>query len=898
MESSMRKGAVAALLAVVLYPAAAALAQETKTLAPVEVVGTRIKRTDYETPMPVTIIGRQDIKASGATSLAELLNSHVLASGAAVYDADTGSQFSPGAATVSLRGLGSQATLVLLNGRRIVPLPAFDSNVGQSVLYNLNIVPLSAIERIEILSAGASAIYGSDAVAGVVNIVLRDNVSGGEAGVRYSANGQGNFGNRQVYGMFGFGKLHEDGFSGSIMFENAHRSPTSVGETRGVQNGDLASFFNRNTQAATTQGYPGNYFTEATPGSGAFTSFLARDARCPSNQVLPNGMCGYNLHAPMQTESAREMNTLHGRFDFRVHPALSLFSEIGLSRIEHDFVSPVRGVSETGSIWFSESGQRNLFRFILPAGHPDNPASVPVALRYRFVDVGPIRRNTVTESDRLLVGAKGRNGAWDWETGLLYMRSDRDTIDHGQLHFPTLATAIANGSYRPFGNNAPGVLSAISPELHQDGKSTHTQWDLKGTRELADLAGGPLMLVAGVEARRETLSVNPDPRVAAGEIVSAGATSASGSRNVKSLFAELSAPFVKQVETQLAVRHDRYSDFGNSTTPQTALKWKATDSLALRAGYAKGFRAPSLANTGKSNVTAFVPGLTDTLRCDQPGGRDEDCFFTSADFLRANPALKPEKSDSKTVGLIFAPVANADIALNYYHIDRRNEVGVLDAQVLIDNEAANPGAVLRDPNPATWLPGVPNSGPIQGIARQYFNLGRTITRGIDFEANLRNSLGAWGSLKTQLTGTYLLGYKYRMRDGDPYIRADGALGPGGELPRMKASVSTTWKYRDYALTGRVNRVSGWRFGDGANDCFTGNARYLAAYDCRIKPWTTLDMQLAYSGVKNLEVGLAVRNLTDKAAPLDPTAFFLPLGYNPGFHNPYGRYFSAWANYKF
>lgn len=873
-------------------------AQESKSLPAVEVVGSRIKRADYEPPVPVTIIRREEIRASGATSVGELLNAHSLANGAAVYDTDFASGFSAGAATVSLRGLGSQATLVLVNGRRIVPLPAADPNVGQSVLYNVNFIPLSAIERIEILPSGASALYGSDAVAGVVNIVLRDNLQGGKAGIRHSANGQGHFGNRQIHGLVGFGKMAEDGFNASITFENTRREATSVGETRGVQNSELARLFNRNTTGSTTNAYPGNYFIEETPGSGAFTQFFARDARCPPDAVRPNGMCGYNLHAPLTTEDARESNSLYGRVDFRVNPSLSLFSEFGLSRIEYKFLFPARFVSEAGSVWFSESGQSNVFKFILPAGHPDNPASVPVALRYRFADLGPIRRATTIDANRLLVGAKGRGGPWEWESALLYMRSTTESTDRGMLHFASITNAIANGTYRPFGNNSPAVLAAISPLSTQSGESTHTVWDLKASRELAELSGGPLALTAGMEARRETLSVVPDPRMSAGEFVGFGATSASGRRNVTSLFAEMSAPFLKQVETQLALRHDRYSDFGNATTPQLAVKWKPADSLALRAGYAKGFRAPSLANISNSNVTAFVPGLTDPLRCDKPGGTEDDCFFSGASMIRANPALKPEKSDSQMLGFVFSPVSNADVAMNVYRIDRRNEVGVLDTQFIIDNEATLPGTVMRDPNPASWLPGVPNSGPIQTTTRQFLNLGRTISRGLDFEANLRNSLGVWGSLRTELAGTYLLSYKYRKREGDPYFSGEGRVGPGGELPRMKASLTSTWKYSDYALTGRVNYVSGWEYGDQESGCFSGNGTYIADYRCRVKAWTTLDMQLAYTGVKNLELGVGVRNLTDKAAPLDPTSYYMTLGYNPGFHNPYGRYYSAWLNYKF
>jgi iron complex outermembrane receptor protein len=870
--------------------------QEEKSLAPIEVLGTRLKRTDLETPAPVRVITQDEIRNSGATSTRELIFSVSLAGAGEIRDVDESDGFAAGAGTVSLRGLGSEATLLLLNGRRIAPFPAADPNSGQTQLFDLNSIPLSAVERIEILSSGASAIYGSDAIAGVINIVLKKDLQGAEAGVRYSMNRGGDFGNRQVYGLVGFRNPAETGFNVTLMFENSKRDATGVNDTRGVRESELTRLFNRNSPAASTASYPGNFFTEAVPGSGAFTQFFGRDPRCPAALVLPDGRCGYNPHESLNTVAARETNTVVGSANLSVNPDLALFAELGFSRREHEFVSEVSSVLESGALWFSRDGRRNFFQFVLPPGHPDNPTTVPVALRYRFSDIGPVVRDTTVDASRLLLGARGKRAGWEWESAILYSRVQTETRYRGFLNVAALSSAIASGAYRPFGNNSPETLASINPGARDSGTSSNTSWDLKGSRELMQLAGGPMALAAGVEARKEEIEVTPDPRFGRGEFVAIGGAEASGSRRVASIFAELSAPFIKSVETQFALRHDRYSDYGNSTTPQIGIKWKPIQSLALRGTYGKSFRAPSLSTIGESNVPAFGVNVTDPRRCGQPGATTDDCNAMVAALLRGNPDLKPEKADSQTAGLVFSPNPNFDISVDYYRINRTNEVGLLSPLQVLEREGGLPDAVVRNPDPATWLPGVPNSGPIQNLNVRFQNLGRTIAEGIDMEANLRNSLANGSKLKTQFFGSYLIKHKSRVNPGDPFVEAQGATGPIGPLPRFKGAVASTWSYHDFAVTGRVNRVSGWRFGNSAVECFSPNPVFRENYQCKVGAWTTVDLLLRYTGIKNLELGFSVRNIQDKPAPLDPGN--VVLGYNPSFHNPYGRYFTAWLNYKF
>lgn len=870
-------------------------AQELKASETVEVIGTRIKRTDWETSTPTQVITTEEIRNSSAVSLSELLGGIPSSSSENVQDLYYGNGFAAGASTISLRALGSQATLVLVNGRRIAASPYADPNFGQSQLFNLNAIPLSAIERIEVLKSGASAIYGSDAMAGVVNIVLRKDYRGVEAGMNYSTNHEGEFGNRDTYGTLTFGNPAQDdkaGYNGFLTLSDSRRNATRLVDSHNVAEGDLTQLFSRNTITTSSQSYPGNYFREAVPGSGTFTTFADHDPRCPAALVLANGRCGYNSYEVTNLVDAQHSNTLSGGINFDVTRNLSFFTEFELSRVTSTYIRSPSGVSESGIVWFAQDGHRNFFQFVLPADHPDNPIGAPVALRYRFHDVGPTTSEVTVDVSRLLVGAKGSRAGWDWESAFSHMRIDRDTEDKGQLYFPALVNAIDTQAYRPFGNNSPQTLASISPPIRETGKTTNTSWDLKGSRELMQLEGGPLALVAGIEARKEELAVNPDMRVVNGDIIDIGSAQAQGNRRIGSIFAELSAPFAKRVETQLALRYDHYSDYGNSTTPQLGIKWKPIDSFALRASYAEGFHAPSLSTIGSSNVQQFNSGLSDPLRCGSSDDMQEDCNFIASSLVRSNPNLKPEKSDNQTLGLIFAPNARIGLTIDFYRISRTNQIIYRDPQFVINHEAQFPGAVIRNPNPATWIPGIPNSGPIQSTILEFINSGRTVTRGVDIESTFRHSLGAWGKLTMQFTGNYLIEYKYKLRDDTPYTEYAG----GADLPRFKGSLTATWSYRKYAVTGRVNHVSGWRYGDSANACYTEHQEYLEKHGCRIKPWTTVDLSVGYTGVKNLDVGFGVRNLLNKPAPLDPNN--IDLGYNPNFHNPYGRYFNIWMNYTF
>jgi iron complex outermembrane receptor protein len=325
--------------------------------------------------------------------------------------------------------------------------------------------------------------------------------------------------------------------------------------------------------------------------------------------------------------------------------------------------------------------------------------------------------------------------------------------------------------------------------------------------------------------------------------------------------------------------------------------------LALRGTFAQGFRAPSLSQISQSSVQAFNNGVRDPLRCPVNDPTNRDCSTSFASYIRANPALKPEKSDNYTLGFILSPTRDVSVSVDYWDIKRKEQIDRFSATYLLARESQFPGAVVRDPNQATWLPGVPNSGPIFAVLRQFFNLAETRVNGVDVDAQWNLRLPS-GRVTTVFNGTYLAHYKYAVAKGDPVIDQAGTFGgPSDALPRFRGFVSSTFATGPFSFNGRVNYVRGWFDGGGGTAAQGGGCFFspnqLVDQDCRVKPWTTVDAGVVFTGIKNLTLSLEMRNIQGKTAPFEPNAEqTTQIGYNAEFHNPLGRYVTASVTYKF
>ncbi len=967
----LKPSVIAVLLALGTAPYAAAQTSATgatptgqsgaTTTAPatVYVTGSNIKRTDKEGTSPVSVVTAQDIKNTGATSVSDLMKYIPSMGTDGNQDFGSGSGFAKGASTASLRGLGSSSTLVLLNGRRITPAPYADPNAGNSVIYDLNSIPVAAIERIEVLQDGASAVYGSDAIAGVINFILKSSYEGAEISARGGANDDGNFRKKGFNGIWGKGDLETDGYSFMITGDFSQRDRTKRRDATDIEyeqyqimNGRFKSDYSSTVSRYAT------YFRETRPGSNSFGVTQATapnnmrfDTSCPTSQqlvgstalgLLPTSVylgrtfCNYDADQFLEAQGwGRDINVIsHGEIKIG-NTGIVGFADVNYSRVEREYTGAPITISTTSVTNFTNAGVSAPYQTILPIGHPDNPfTDARASVQYRFDN---LRGGSASKNDgiRAVAGFRGSNFGWDWETAGLWNRSERDDVTYGRLYLPVLRTLMTQ-------NRSLASLNA-DPNLGHDvianNKSQISQWDAKATTEFGQLPGGKIGVAIGGEIRRETINLNPDPLVASGQIYGLANTILDSGRTVKSAFVEFRTPVLKNLEFDFAGRVDKYPNIKTNFVPKVGGKWTINDTFAVRGTYAEGFRAPSLSQVVAGGAQYFLNGVWDPKRCGPDhqtplpgGGTTQDCSRNIAGTGGFNPDLKPEESKSYNIGLIFSPTSYFDMTIDFFNIKRRNEIVLGTSDQALKDEDRFPQNVTRDTNPASFLVDaagnpIPGTGSLLMVATPWRNQGKTELGGVDLEARLRSKLGEWGSLSTTLRSTYVQTYKIWQNEDDPVHNVAGTqpglsdwlLSSGTQMPRWKTTLSTTWTRGDHIVSAALNYVSPisllrrydgettyaqpfCHYGtrkptDAAPDRDTSNSLYETFYpQCAIKEWTTINMGYTYTGFKNWTLSANVQNLFDTKAPYDPTN--TTAGFNEDLHNPYGRYFNFSARYKF
>ncbi|MDH0864997.1 TonB-dependent receptor [Mitsuaria sp. GD03876] len=892
----------------------AAPGDDAKKLEKVEVTGTMIKRLDAETPAPVTILKREDILRSGATSLDELLRMDPSTGAGGLDDLGSGNGFAAGTASISMRGMGSAATLVLINGRRIAPAGVVDPNSGQSTVFNVNAIPMSAIERVEILKSGASSLYGSDALAGVVNVILRNDYTGQLIEVNAKQRFDGLFKSQTVNGMVGFGDIARDGYNVMVGAEVFLRDGVGIQEAPDRVRGDeLTRLYNRLVPSSTSS-YPGNLYTYNNGLAGSFRGMLSKDCetQAPYSSTVATPRCLWDSTRYASYVGDQKRGSVFARGSLRVNAVTTLSAELMVSTVKNEYNDSPTSRGESLTTWGDSQGKTiQYLGLALPANHPQNPTrgattANPVklpnssgttttytkptvlGLRYRFADI-PYGYSTQADNARLVVSGTTEWNGWDLDGGLLhhYQRNTKDL--HGRLSLSGLNQVVNDGSYVFGGANSAQTLATMAPDLHDWGKAATSSADLRGSREIGQLAGGAAMLGLGGEFRHESFEVGADPRTAAGDIIGRGIGEASGSRNVAAAYAEVQLPLVKGLETQTALRVEHYTDFGNAVTAKVGAKYKVTDTVSLRGSWANGFRAPSLSQISKSSVFSFSSGYRDPVLCPVVNSSNNNCSLSLSTVSLANPELKPEKSDSYTLGLLFSPTPTTEVIVDGWYIERRGEVDRLGAQDILNREAQFPGMVMR-------LPTTDGSvGQVYQVRRPYQNLAKTRTSGVDYDLSQRFTLGEsgeWGKLKLSLRGTRMLTRKQQDEAGQPEVSTLGFY----KVPRSKAAISAGWSRDDWSLTLTGNVQSGFQSFDAGASCDSTLVSGGRADLCRMKPWRTLDLAVSYKGFQGIRLSATVRNLADSRPALDPNE--TDVGVSGSIANAYGRYLSVNASYEF
>lgn len=925
----------------------AAIAQDTQR---VEITGTASKRIDADSALPVTIITREDIAKSGATTAAELLDRISSNNGGGYAQVlAIGDSARPGFAGASMRGLGANTTLVLLNGRRLA-VYAFDGGGT-----DLNSIALGAIERVEVLRDGASALYGTDAIAGVMNFITRKDFSGIDAtiGFRSPEKAGGKATNGTV--TAGYGDIAKNGFNifGNLTYDKydaLKASQRDFAATSFLPNAPGGRF-----DRTSGNTYPASIFIN---GVGTVNPGVPNCLPPASFQTSLTGACRFDYASVIDILPPQEKIGGLVRATLQVNPNLELYAEANKTKTTTTFnisptpasgattfngdpllypaggkwyptaVNPATGQREPGLLWYTPATNDGAATYF-------QPLSGDLELFWRTVDAGPRANKSVADQDRFLLGAKGTFlGKYDYdigamkstskatesyvgglfsETKLLRATCTDTSVPCGPLN-PTYKPGTMDPNINPFGpQDAAGLAALKAAEILAPvriAKSTRETIDGKISGEVGALAGGPIAFAVGGERRTEKYNDEPQPVLQSGDIIGGGGNQApvNGKRTVTAVFGELVMPVFKGFEALAQIRHDKYSDFGNTTNPKIGLRWTPMRELVVRASVGTGFRAPTLPDL-LSPVTQTNTG--DNYNDPYYEARVGDCFDNAGNptanfnpkYCNAqltvkqggNTALKPEESRTSVIGFVFQPNKDLQVGVDLWSIKLEKQIGIPDADARL---ASFITPYLTDPN-ATYEPTTSKlsaagkaalnggatgtgivrkaDGTLDYVSAQYDNIATSTVKGVDINVSATIARTAFGDFTGSLESTYIDSW---VQDGVNYVGQYAAFGP---VVRWKHNITIDWK------RGPWNVALTQRWQSGYRD--QGDTRDVGSYELA-------DLAVTYRGIKNLTLRAGIDNIMDRNPPYSRQGDYFHVGYDPTYGNPLGRTYRVSAQYTF
>lgn len=843
--------------------------EEKVTLEKFEVTGSRIRRTDAETPNPVVRFKSEDIQLQGYTSLAEFVQRLPFNSGSQASIIQTAS-FTRGAATINPRGLGAHRFLVLINGRRGVtyPLNTGPQTLGFNVsVFNFNTIPLGAIDSFEFEKDGASAIYGSDAVTGVLNIKLKKNFEGVSTSYIAENSTEGHDMLRQQANITAGTSTAKTQVLTSISWETGNS--TYIRDYPRSSSTDYSRFgdANKGANLNSSANFPANLTLSAaqataagfTTGSGSYVlvggkptaspqkSNFARVASIPNENRYDFAQT-YQL-IPDYTYMSTFVNVNH---DF--NEKVSAFAQLLFSDNSTKYAFTPSVIQSTQNPGTSTSGTLNI-----PANNPYNPLGIDLNNFLYRTNFGPPRLFDTDESVfDIVLGFKGQiNPDWSWEVGSTFVQDKTTTTARNQIRAADLQAAL-NGTTRttalnPFGpSDNPELVNKLFTISNSNYKSWGQSYDGNISGHLFELPAGQVGLSVGGELRNEYTQADPDTQSYVG---SGGGTPFKGSRRLYSAYAETSVPLFKQAvndwfkpaaEVQLAARYEHYSDFGSTTKPKFGAKFHVNDWLVFRASFSKSFKAPDLGTLYTAQTVAFSGTvLSDPKRPSDP-----------ATQLRlvsgGNPKLQPENADTTYVGvLIDMPkqvpnwLKGLELSVDYFKFDLKNLINTPSSTTVLRLEDQLPGAVVRDNTQG-------NPGPIQYLNTVPFNVATQVYEGVDFDVHYSWRQTAFGNFNVGTSWTRI-----------NHLKIDYGFG-AGEFDNVGLYNNPRWEGKAYVEWDRGNlgaSIAADYKGGYFNDGYTADGWYE-------KPVTVTQASVSYQAWKGIRVTVGVKNVFNVQPPFN------------------------------
>ena len=914
----------------------------------IEITGSSIKRVQDEGALPLQVIRRVEIERAGITS-AEQLVAILSANGTGVDNMVTnqggdflnslifsGRSANNGSAAVSLRGLGPQNTLVLLNGRR---LAAHGLN-GKAV--DLNTIPLSAIDRIEILKDGASAIYGTDAIGGVVNFITRRDFTGGEVTVFGDITEAGGGAIYRGNLLLGMGSPSKDGFNfmGSLTYDKQERLR---GSERGFQNGyqperGLAPD-TTGTSFATIGSAGGTALPAAFTRPGSSTSFnrvnaLALNNSCtsiPQTNVYRgditgfnnnNLACAYDYGKDWSLQVPVERLNFIGSGTYNLGANHTAIFEVTASKVKsqneytpNQITAVARGANypvfqqvfnpATGGFDIVRDSAGNPVRapyyLDLTGLVPGYNRNAPIRIRWRCVACGTRQQETETDTYRALLGLEGLVMGWDYRVGVSAAGSKATTnYLEGYLKETEFVRAMSTGLINPFlraGQQQTDQAMALIEgtkfrgELY-GGEAKNWQADAVISRDIWKLPAGMLAVAAGVDVRNESFQFD-DGAAGRPAIIGAGSPAALSKvdRDISAVFGEANVPIFKDFSAQLAGRYDHYSDFGSTTNPKVALRWQPMTQFLVRASYGRGFHAPDFGPLyDGENSGQFNSDVNDPVLCPN-GGTGTGCRIRPATLTGGNPDLKPEKSKQWSLGGVLQPTPWFSASVDWFNIEITDRIDQRTPQDILANFRTLGQYIIRDP--------VTNE--IVVVRSGWVNVAGDKVKGADITlaANFSN---AWGKWTARLDGTYLDSYKTHKNPGDPWSERVGEFGDSTFLwdlkLRWKHTATVSWDRGPWNLT--LTQIYKSSYKDEVNGYGSGVILQNLGFQSRVPAYILYNTMVSYSGFRNLTLRAGIKNILDKDPPfsLHNVDNVAGAGWDARVADPRGRAYQLQATYRF
>jgi len=844
----------------------AAEEQAAEAVERIEVTGSRIKRTDMEASVPVTVIDRAAIDFSGQTSVSDLLRNTSFNS-AGSFRPRSGSS-AQGTSSVNLRGLGASRSLILVDGRRLPKSPS----TGNS--QDLNSIPMAAVERIEILSDGASAVYGSDAIAGVINVITRKDFNGAEIRLGASNVSLPAEGGDREEGSAVFGASSDNAsVIGGVSWNN--RDIIFEHDYYWVQPG--ASSFGVNVKKRS-----------------GFKSIIS-DEECNSLENFfstSGGTCAYNFNATNANEASTGNQSAFLKAEYEINDDWRLFSHTLVSKTK-SFGRYAPSLNDAGDAAFLSDNSPN---------NPINPNSpfydaafaaefeadrqalrdegvaeedLPlVNIRHRFAALGNRDNNVDNWSTDFLVGVDGQIGDVFVDFGARKNKTKTYEIGRNYLMGSNARQAMDSGEYMlndPFGarfttdaerSEYEALLSGLKVTTARIGTFNQEELFTSASFDIFELGAGMVQGVVGAEYRKEEYSDIYDSLSEAGQVGGSSGNSAGGSRDVKSAYFEALVPILENLEMSVAGRFDKYSDYGSDFSPKVSFKYDVMDGLILRASYGEGFRAPTLDIT-TAKPAPGNPEVSDDPTCvnfgEQPG-----CDVQVSAITMANPEIGSESSEQISLGVAYQPTDWFNFSADYYDIEISNMIRFFGADTILRREQTG------DPIPSGLGVERYSNGGIELITQGYANEGSWAIKGLDLNFNTNFDFGKAGSFKQTLQWSHQFSSKI---DG-----GRNTLKDKGE-PQDRAVLNNMYILDDFDFVWNVNLI-GKQFEDVVANDEGGVDR-----SGNIATWVTHDFQVSYSMSTGTKISLGVNNAFEKEPQLSS---FNGRPYNFELYDAYGR----------